>query len=54
MFTQYAQAPEREISVKGTLQWNSPVDFIDKLAGADEVILRLRRLIGDTPPSMSL
>ena len=54
MFTQYAQGPEREIAVKGTLQWNSPVDFIDKLAGADEVILRLRRLIGDTPASMSL
>jgi DNA-binding response OmpR family regulator len=54
MFTQYAQGPEREIAVRGTLQWNSPVDFIDKLAGADEVILRLRRLIGDTPEIMKL
>ena len=46
IFTQYAQGPERETAVRGTLKWDAPVDFIDKLAGTDEVILRLRRLMG--------
>ncbi len=49
MFTQYAQGPEREAAVAGTLQWESRVDFIDKLASPEEVVLRLRRLIGTTP-----
>jgi len=49
MFTQYAQGPERETAVRGSLKWNAPVDFIDKLASPEEVVLRLRRLIGRTP-----
>ena len=48
IFTQYAQGPERETAVRGTLKWNAPVDFIDKLAGTDEVVLRLRRLMGSS------
>lgn len=46
MFTQYAQGPDREHAVRGSLKWDAPVDFIDKLAGPDEVVLRLRRLMG--------
>ena len=46
MFTQYSQGPEREHAVRGSLKWDAPVDFIDKLAGPDEVVLRLRRLMG--------
>lgn len=49
MFTQYTQGPDRETAVRGTLKWNAPVDFIDKLASPEEVVLRLRRLIGTTP-----
>ena len=39
MFTQYAQGPEREAAVKGTLDWDAPVDFIDKMASPEEVVL---------------
>ena len=49
MFTQYAQGPDRETAVRGSVQWDAPVDFIDKLASPEEVVLRLRRLIGSTP-----
>ena len=49
MFTQYAQGPDREMAVSGTLKWDAPVDFIDKLASPEEVVLRLRRLIGIMP-----
>lgn len=49
MFTQYAQGPARETAVRGALRWNSPVDFIDKLASPEEVVLRLRRLLGTAP-----
>ena len=49
MFTQYAQGPERDTAVTGALKWDAPVDFIDKLASPEEVVLRLRRLIGTTP-----
>ena len=49
MFTQYSEGPERETAVKGTLKWDAIVDFIDKLATPEEVVLRLRRLIGITP-----
>lgn len=48
MFTQYVQGPDRETAVRGTLKWNSNVDFIDKLASPEEVVMRLRRLIGTT------
>lgn len=49
MFTQYAQGPERDTAVMGALKWDAPVDFIDKLASPEEVVLRIRRLIGTTP-----
>ena len=52
MFTQYSQGPDRETAVRGSLQWDSSVDFIDKLASPDEVVLRLRRLIGASPESI--
>ena len=39
MFTQYAQGPERETAVKGSLKWEGRVDFVDKLASPDEVVL---------------
>ncbi len=49
MFTQYAQGPERETAVRGSLGWDAPVDFIDKLASPEEVVLRFRRLFGTAP-----
>ena len=52
MFTQYAQGPEREMAVRGSLKWDAPVDFIDKLASLEEIVLRLRRLIGKTPETI--
>ena len=54
MFTQYAQGPDRETAVRGSLKWDAPVDFIDKLASPDEVVLRLRRLIGASPESIPI
>ena len=52
MFTQYTQGPDRDTAVRGALLWNAPVDFIDKLASPEEVVLRLRRLIGTTPDAI--
>ena len=49
VFTQYAQGPYRDTAVAASLNVNAPVDFIDKLASPDEVVLRLRRLIGRAP-----
>ena len=49
MFTQYARGPARETAVTESLKWDASVDFIDKLASPEEVVLRLRRLIGTTP-----
>ena len=54
MFTQYVQGPERETAVRGALRWDAPVDFIDKLASPEEVVLRLRRLIGTVPETISI
>lgn len=54
MFTQYAQGPERETAVRGALRWDAQVDFIDKLASPEEVVLRLRRLIGRAPETITL
>lgn len=54
MFTQYAQGPERETAVMGSLRGDNRVDFIDKLASPEEVVLRLRRLIGTTPEVISI
>ncbi len=52
MFSQYAQGPDRETAARGALKWDAPVDFIDKLAGTDEVVLRLRRLLGAAPETI--
>ena len=54
MFTQYAQGPDRDTAVSGSLKWGTPVDFIDKLASPEEVVLRFRRLIGTTPETIAL
>lgn len=54
MFTQYAQGPERETAVRGALRWDARVDYIDKLASPEEVVLRLRRLIGRTPETIQI
>jgi DNA-binding response OmpR family regulator len=54
MFTQYAQGPDREVAASGSLKWDGPVDFIDKLASLEEVVLRLRRLIGRTPKVIAI
>ena len=54
MFTQYVQGPERETAARGALKWDAPVDFIDKLASPEEVVLRLRRLIGTAPDTISI
>ncbi len=52
MFTQYAQGPERDRAVRDSLKWDAKVDFIDKLASPEEVVLRLRRLIGKAPETI--
>ena len=52
MFTQYAQGPARDTAVRGALRWNAPIDFIDKLASPEEVVLRLRRLMGSSPETI--
>ena len=54
MFTQYAQGPYRDTAVAASLSVNAPVDFIDKLASPDEVVLRLRRLIGSAPENVKI
>ena len=54
VFTQYAQGPYRDTAVAASLNVNAPVDFIDKLASPDEVVLRLRRLIGRTPEKVAI
>lgn len=54
MFTQYAQGPYRDTAVAASLSVNAPVDFIDKLASPDEVVLRLRRLIGAAPERIQI
>ena len=54
MFTQYVQGPNRETTAAATLAQGARVDFVDKLASADEVVLRLRRLIGTTPDTIQV
>jgi len=54
VFTQYAEGPYRDTAVTGSLSVDAPVDFIDKLASPDEVVLRLRRLIGRSPSAMTI
>lgn len=54
MFTQYAQGPYRDTAVAASLTASTSVDFIDKLASPEEVVLRLRRLIGSAPESIKI
>ena len=54
MFTQYAQGPYRDTAVTASLSVSSAVDFIDKLASPEEVVLRLRRLIGSAPETIKI
>jgi DNA-binding response OmpR family regulator len=54
MFTQYARGPDRDTAVGSVLKWDAPVDFIDKLASPEEVVLRLRRLIGVAPDIVAI
>jgi DNA-binding response OmpR family regulator len=54
MFTQYAQGPYRDTAVMASLGASSSVDFIDKLASPEEVVLRLRRLIGTAPETIRI
>lgn len=49
MFTQYSRGPARDAAVAGTLRHDARVDFVDKLASPEEVVLRLRRMIGAAP-----
>jgi DNA-binding response OmpR family regulator len=54
VFSQYASGPHRETVVASSLRPDAPVDFIDKLASPEEVVLRLRRLIGAAPQSLDI
>ena len=54
MFTQYARGPYRDTAVTGSLSVGASVDFIDKLASPEEVVLRLRRLIGSAPKTIKI
>ncbi len=54
MFTQYAQGPYRDTAVSASLGASASVDFIDKLASPEEVVLRLRRLIGSAPETIKI
>jgi DNA-binding response OmpR family regulator len=54
MFTQYTQGPDRETVAAGSLRQDAPVDFIDKLASPEEVVLRFRRLIGTPADNISI
>ncbi|MDA1280137.1 MAG: hypothetical protein O3B95_08895 [Chloroflexi bacterium] len=54
MFTQYAQGPYRDTAVNASLNVSASVDFIDKLASPEEVVLRLRRLIGKAPATIKI
>jgi DNA-binding response OmpR family regulator len=54
MFTQYAQGPYRDTAVTASLNTSANVDFIDKLASPEEVVLRLRRLIGNAPETIRI
>lgn len=54
MFTQYVQGANRDTAARGAFKWDAPVDFIDKLASPEEVVLRFRRLIGTEPDTISV
>lgn len=54
MFTQYSQGVERDTVARSALQVEAPVEFIDKLASPEEVVLRMRRLVGTDPGTISV
>ncbi len=54
MFTQYSQGVERDTVARSALQVKAPVEFIDKLASPEEVALRMRRLLGAEPDTISV
>ena len=54
MFTQYTQGPYRDTAVNASLTVSASVDFIDKLASPEEVVIRLRRLIGSAPEMIKI
>ncbi len=54
MFTQYTQGPYRDTAVNASLTVSASVDFIDKLASPEEIVLRLRRLIGSGPETIKI
>ena len=54
MFTQYTQGPYRDTAVNASLTVSASVDFIDKLASPEEVVIRLRRLIGSAPETIKI
>ena len=54
MFTQYTHGPYRDTAVNASLTVSASVDFIDKLASPEEVVLRLRRLIGSAPETIKI
>jgi DNA-binding response OmpR family regulator len=54
MFTQYSRGPARDAAVAGTLRHDARVDFVDKLASPEEVVLRLRRMIGAAPERIQI
>jgi DNA-binding response OmpR family regulator len=50
VLTRYSHGPEREMVVPEVFtRWESPIDFIDKLATPAEIVLRLTRLMGMRP-----
>lgn len=54
MFTQYSHGVERDTVARSALQVEAPVEFIDKLASPEEVALRIRRLVGTEPHTISI
>ena len=54
MFTQYSHGVERDTVARSALQVEAPVEFIDKLASPEEVALRIRRLVGAEPETISI
>ena len=54
MFTQYSQGVERDTVARSALQVEAPVEFIDKLASPEEVALRVRRLVGAEPTTITI
>lgn len=47
VLTKHSQGPYRKAGVQESYKSGLRVEYVDKLASAEEVVLRLRRLIGD-------